>query len=82
MKQTKFTIWLLLLCGGTSAVSAQTGQQSVGGRAQAMGGAYTAVAADVSAVHWNPAGLASLQRQEIGLSRSDRFGLGLSLIHI
>ena len=78
MIRTKSTIWFLLLCAGTSGLSAaETGQQSVGGRAQAMGGAYTAVAADVSAVHWNPAGLASLQRQEIGLSRSDRFGVGL-----
>ena len=78
MMQIKYAIWLLLLCASTSVVSAEAaGPQSVGGRAQAMGGAYTAVAADVSAVHWNPAGLASLQRQEIGLSRSDRYGLGL-----
>ncbi len=57
--------------------AAPPAQQAVGGRALGMGGAYTALAADVNAVHWNPAGLASLQRQEIGLARSDRFGLGL-----
>ncbi len=57
--------------------AAPPAQQAVGGRALGMGGAYTALAADVSAVHWNPAGMASLQRQEIGLARSDRFGLGL-----
>jgi len=78
MIRSKSTIWLLVFVATVSTLSAaETGQQSVGGRAQAMGGAYTALAADVSAVHWNPAGLASLQRQEIGLSRSDRFGLGL-----
>ena len=31
-----------------------------------------------SVAHWNPAALASLQRQEIGLAYADRFGLGLN----
>lgn len=50
-------------------------QLPVGGRALGMGGAYTALAADISAVYWNPAGLASLQRQEIGMSQGNRYGL-------
>jgi hypothetical protein len=39
----------------------------VGARAVGMGEAFVAVANDPSAIYWNPAGLASLQRQEIGL---------------
>ena len=50
----------------------------VGARAIGMGGAFSAVASDASVAHWNPAALASLQRQEIGLAYADRFGLGLN----
>src|SRR5262245_8506075 len=40
----------------------------VGARAVAMGESFVAVANDPSAIFWNPAGLASLQRNEVGLS--------------
>lgn len=42
----------------------------VGARAIAMGGAYTGVASDYSAIYWNPAGLAQMQYSEFtaGLS--------------
>ena len=53
-------------------------QEMVGARAIGMGGAFSAVASDASVAHWNPAALASLQRQEIGLAYADRFGLGLN----
>ncbi len=53
-------------------------QEMVGVRAIGMGGAFSAVASDASAAHWNPAALASLQRQEIGLTYADRYGLGLN----
>ena len=46
-------------------------------RALGMGGAFSAVAADASAVYWNPGALASLQRQELGAALADRFELGL-----
>ncbi|MFQ6618401.1 MAG: PorV/PorQ family protein, partial [Fidelibacterota bacterium] len=36
----------------------------VGARATAMGGAFVATADDATAIYWNPAGLASLQRNE------------------
>lgn len=39
-------------------------------RASSMGGAYTAAANDVSAIHYNPAGLAALNRMELGLSHA------------
>ena len=40
----------------------------VGARATALGESFVAVANDPSAIYWNPAGLASLQRQEMMLS--------------
>lgn len=43
----------------------------VGARATALGESFVAVANDPSAIYWNPAGLASLQRQEVLLSHVD-----------
>jgi len=40
----------------------------IGARAAGLGEAYVAIANDPSAVYWNPAGLASIQRQELELS--------------
>jgi long-subunit fatty acid transport protein len=42
----------------------------VGARAIGMGEAFVAVANDPSAVYWNPAGLASLQRREVAVSHT------------
>ncbi|MGE5430834.1 MAG: PorV/PorQ family protein [Syntrophomonadaceae bacterium] len=46
----------------------------VGGRANAMGGAYVAVANDVTAGYWNPAALARIDYPEIALMYSENFG--------
>ena len=40
----------------------------VGARAEGMGETFVAVANDPSAIYWNPAGLASLQRREFAFS--------------
>ena len=40
----------------------------VGARAVALGEAFVAVANDPTAIYWNPAGLASMQRQEVSLN--------------
>lgn len=47
-----------------------------GARAQAMGGAFTAVADDASASEWNPAGLARLTRPELTIVY-DRFDIDI-----
>ncbi|MCB9250237.1 MAG: UPF0164 family protein [Ignavibacteriales bacterium] len=43
----------------------------VGGRASAMGDAFVAVANDVSALYWNPAGLAQAVDDEIMFSHNN-----------
>lgn len=45
-----------------------------GARALGMGAAFTAVADDPSATFWNPAGLAVVERRELLLMHSERFG--------
>ncbi len=45
-----------------------------GARALALGGAYSAIAGDVTAAYWNPAGLCLLDGQEASFMHSERFG--------
>jgi len=46
----------------------------VGGRALGMGGASVALAADVTAAYWNPAGLALVNYPEVVLMHDEQFG--------
>jgi hypothetical protein len=46
----------------------------VGGRALGMGGAYVALANDVTAGYWNPAGLSHMNYPQISLMHEERFG--------
>ena len=46
----------------------------VGGRALGMGGAYVAVANDVTSGYYNPAGLIHLNYPQIELMHEERFG--------
>lgn len=58
-----------LLSSGAVPAMAQGGaaylKLGVGARALGMGGAFTAVADDATALFWNPAGVARLQKQEV-----------------
>jgi len=70
----KFILPLLfvLLQGMLRAATGTYGTDSIfeigsGSRALAMGGAFTALADDSSAVYWNPAGLINIERQELSL---------------
>jgi hypothetical protein len=46
----------------------------VGGRALGMGSAQTAIANDVTAGYWNPAGLANMDYPQIALMHEEHFG--------
>jgi len=46
----------------------------VGGRALGLGGAYVAMANDVTAGYWNPAGLQRIDYPEVSLMHDERFG--------
>lgn len=45
----------------------------VGGRALGLGGAYSAIADDITAGYWNPAGLSSLMYPQVSLMHDERF---------
>ena len=45
----------------------------IGSRANAMGGAFTAVANDASALYWNPAGITQCEHPELTLNHIDWF---------
>lgn len=46
----------------------------IGGRALGLGSAYAALANDVTAGYWNPAGLSRIDYPQIALSHDERFG--------
>ena len=73
---TSTVIVLLLLTGMVQANFVET---ELGARAMGMGGAFVAVADDVTALHWNPAGLAGLHGIQIFGMRTSVYSVeGLS----
>jgi hypothetical protein len=46
----------------------------MGARAWGLGGAYSAIGADATAVYWNPANLADLRSRDLMLMHSETFG--------
>jgi transglutaminase-like putative cysteine protease/tetratricopeptide (TPR) repeat protein len=70
---------LLAVLGSPHAGLAATpsNQVPVGPRAIGMGGAFSAIADDATALYWNPAGLATVGHQEVDASYANRFDTGL-----
>lgn len=65
-------LWLIILANVVYADGAGTTGANIlrldqGARAAGLGGAYTSLASDFTAVHWNPAGLAVMEGREIGV---------------
>ncbi|MBD3179929.1 MAG: hypothetical protein GF417_10180 [Candidatus Latescibacteria bacterium] len=83
MSRTGFILPVLLslaIMAGAGAARAGSGEAGSGGeflrygagaRAMAMGGAYTALADDATAVFWNPAGLAQLSRPSLQFMQTE-----------
>ena len=80
MKMLSKTISLFILLSSllssqtvskTGTTAAQFLKIGVGARALAMGGAYSAVSNDATALYWNPAGLSSMKKNEILLDHQD-----------
>ncbi|MCG8607012.1 PorV/PorQ family protein [bacterium] len=78
--------WLLIAAATTQTI-AQDGRggvpgaflyHGVGARALGMGGAYTAIANDVTGIYWNPAGLATMNPFQISFMHT-KFYLDTSL---
>ena len=74
IRQLSIILFLITLCfpvdkAGTSA--AKFLSIGVGGRAVGMGGAFTAIAADASAMFWNPAGVARISGNEFYVEHSN-----------
>lgn len=61
-------LWAGLSWAGESAEFLKLG---VGARAQGLGGAYTSLADDLSALHYNPAGLSLLNKRELGVTHAE-----------
>ncbi|MBI5622411.1 MAG: PorV/PorQ family protein [Elusimicrobia bacterium] len=62
------TILAVVFLAGTQAWAGETAQFlkiGVGARAIGLGGAYTAVGEDLTAMGWNPGGLASMEKREV-----------------
>ena len=83
LKKSLLTITILLFAISFSQTNAQTvfGKYAgefmsigVGGRPLGMGGAFVAVANDITAGYYNPAGLAHLNYPQISLMHDERFG--------
>jgi hypothetical protein len=77
LRITASTVVALLLLAG--AVQANFLETELGARAMGMGGAFVAVADDVTALHWNPAGLAGLPGVQVFGMRTSVYSIdGLS----
>lgn len=67
----RFLILLFLALPLRAEETAQFLKIGNGARAIGLGGAYTAVADDLTAMSWNPAGLALLEKRELGGMHAD-----------
>ncbi|MEW6620198.1 MAG: PorV/PorQ family protein [bacterium] len=65
--------FLIILPVGVFGAGAAFLKMDVGARPQALGGAYTALADDVTSIYWNPAGLARINQPEFNFMHNEWF---------
>lgn len=70
-------LWFVFFWARCSTLYANSGASflklGVGARALGLGSAYTAVSDDVTALHWNPAGLSQMTKRELGAMHAEVF---------
>lgn len=80
-KTRKFTLMLtaalVITASGARAAKNDSMDTDPGVRPPAMGGAFVAVADDINAIYYNPAGLALLTKRQVAVTHSDSFSLGI-----
>ncbi len=62
------------MAGGIAKYAGEFISLGVGGRALGMGGAFVALANDVTAGYWNPAGLSHINYPQLALMHDERYG--------
>jgi hypothetical protein len=77
-RRMRLLVALALLGAPASAHARTAADTPIGARAQAMGGAFTAIADDGNALYWNVAGLSRLGHQEFTSTLGSLYGAGLS----
>ncbi len=63
-----------VMAGGIAKYAGEFISLGVGGRALGMGGAFVALANDVTAGYWNPAGLSHINYPQLALMHDERYG--------
>ncbi len=80
MKRNKIILFILLVAtmqifaqdiSKSGITAAQFLKIGIGSRAIGMGGAFTATASDMSAIYWNPAGVATSNTNQVYFSHTD-----------
>lgn len=81
MKKYTFVFAMSLLFGANLFAGTGVGKYAgefmsigIGARALGMGGAFTALANDVTAGYWNPAGLSKINYPQLSLMHTEQFG--------
>src|SRR5437879_7830560 len=74
----KLSVFLIAYTGIVACCHAASSGASflklgVGARALGLGSAYTSIADDATALHWNPAGLSRISRKEISAMHAQLF---------
>jgi tetratricopeptide (TPR) repeat protein len=72
-----FAVVIALTAFAPAAFADPSEQVPIGPRAIGMGGAFTSIADDPSALFWNPAGLARIGHQEVSATHADLYHSGI-----